>query len=124
MGILAGEETLSFFTPFSTEINNKRKEEKIIFHSSIFFLYGRPRLEGFSLSMEANRKSQKDKDKNQHKLLKIQQIFPKLYRCLLYVVFHNLEPQNAGLVDVKKDLNSKRSKGIFVHENLKNKHSY
>ena len=57
-------------------------------------------------------------------MLKIQQIFPKLYRCLLYVVFHNLKPQNAGLVDVKKDLYSKRSKGIFVHENLKNKHSY
>ena len=44
---------------------------------------------------------------------------PKLYRCLLYVVFHNLKPQNAGLVSVKKDLNSKRSKGIFVRENLK-----
>ena len=28
-------------------------------------------------------------------------------------------PKNAGLVDVKKDLNFKRSKGIFVHENLK-----
>ena len=55
-------------------------------------------------------------------MLKIQQIFPKLYSCLLYVVFHNLKPQNAGLVDVKKDLNSKRSKGIFVRENLKNKH--
>ena len=52
-------------------------------------------------------------------MLKIQQIFPKLIRCLLYVVFHNLKPQNAGLVDVKKDLNSKRSKGIFVRENLK-----
>ena len=64
------------------------------------------------------------KNKNLHKMLKIQQIFPKLYRCLLYVVFHNLKPQNAGLVDVKKDLNSKRSKGIFVRENLKNKHSY
>ena len=38
--------------------------------------------------------------------------------------FYNLKPQNAGLVDVKKDLNSKRSKGIFVHESLKNKHSY
>ena len=37
---------------------------------------------------------------------------------------HNLKPQNAGLVDVKTDLNSKRSKGIFVLENLKNKHSY
>ena len=41
---------------------------------------------------------------NQHKMLKIQQIFPKLYRCLPYVVFHNLEPQNAGLVDFKRDL--------------------
>ena len=46
-------------------------------------------------------------------MLKIQKIFPKLYRCLLYVVFHNLGPQYAGLVDVKKDLNLKRSKGIF-----------
>ena len=45
-----------------------------------------------------------DKDKNQHKMLKIQQIFPKLYRCLLYVVFHHLESQNAGLVDVKRGL--------------------
>ena len=44
------------------------------------------------------------KDENQHKMLKIQQIFPKLYRCLRYVVFHNLEPQNARLVDVKRDL--------------------
>ena len=57
---------------------------------------------------------------NQHKMLKIQQIFPTLYRCLLHVVFHNLKPQNAGIV--KKDLNLKRSKGIFVCENLKNKH--
>ena len=24
-------------------------------------------------------------------MLNIQQIFPKLYRCLLYVVFHNLD---------------------------------
>ena len=38
--------------------------------------------------------------------------------------FNNLEPQNAGLVDVKKGLNKKRSKGIFVRENLKNKHHY
>ena len=45
------------------------------------------------------------KDKNQHKMLKIQQISLKLYRCLLYVVFHNLESQNAGLVGVIKDLN-------------------
>ena len=44
-------------------------------------------------------------NKNLHKMLKIQQIFPKLYRCLLYVVFHTLKPQNAGLVGVKKDLN-------------------
>ena len=51
-------------------------------------------------------------------MLKIQQIFPKLYRCLLYVVFHDLKPQNAGPVDVKKDLNSKRSKGIFVIKNI------
>ena len=57
-------------------------------------------------------------------MLKIQQIFPKLYRCLLYVVFQNLKPQNVGLVDNKKDLHSKRSKGIFVRENLKNNHSY
>ena len=41
---------------------------------------------------------------NQHKMLKIRQIFPKLDRCLLYVVFHNLEHQNARLVDVKRDL--------------------
>ena len=36
-----------------------------------------------------------------------------------YVVFHNLESQNAGCVDVKKDLHLKRSKIIFVRENLK-----
>ena len=30
---------------------------------------------------------------------------PKIYRGLLYVIFHNLESQNAGLFDVKKDLN-------------------
>ena len=46
-----------------------------------------------------------EQKQNLHKMLKIQQIFPKFYRCLLYVVFHNLKPQNAGLVDVKKDLN-------------------
>ena len=46
-----------------------------------------------------------EQNKNLHKMLKIQQIFQKLYRCLLYVVFHNLEPKNAGLFDVKKDLN-------------------
>ena len=58
-------------------------------------------------------------------MLKIQQIFPKLYTGLLYVVFHNLESQNAGLADVKNDLNLKKiSKGNFVRENLKNKHGY
>ena len=51
--------------------------------------------------------------KNQHKMLKILQIFPKLNRCLLYVVFHNIEPQNAGFVDVKRDLHSKKIKGNF-----------
>ena len=45
------------------------------------------------------------KDKNLHKMLKIQQMFPKLHKDLLYVVFHNLESQNARLVDVKKDFN-------------------
>ena len=39
---------------------------------------------------------------NLHKLLKIQQIFLQLYKCLLYIVFHSLEPQKAGLVDVNK----------------------
>ena len=39
-------------------------------------------------------------------------------------MFCNLEPQNSGLVDIKKDLNLKRSKGIFVRENLKHKHRY
>ena len=62
---------------------------------------------------------------NLRKMLKIQQTFPKLYRCLLYVVFHNLETQNAGLVVVKKDLNYKRLNGIFVREKLnENKHRY
>ena len=54
-------------------------------------------------------------------MLKIQHIFLKLYRCFLYVVFHNSEPKN---VDFKKNLNLKRSKGIFVRGNLKNKHRY
>ena len=63
------------------------------------------------------------KDKTQYKILKIQQILPKLYMCLFYVVFHNLEPQNAGLVDVKRNFTLKKM-GIFVRENLKNKHCY
>ena len=37
-------------------------------------------------------------------MLKIQQTFLKFYKCFLYVVFHNLEPQNAGIIDVTKDL--------------------
>ena len=39
---------------------------------------------------------------NQHKMLKIQQTILKLYMRLLYVVFNNFEPQNAGFIDVKK----------------------
>ena len=46
-------------------------------------------------------------------MLKIQQIFPKLYRRFLYVVFHNLEPLNAGPVDVKGDLNKKKDQREF-----------
>ena len=38
--------------------------------------------------------------------------------------FHNSEPQNAGFVNVKKDFNFIKSKGIFVRENLRNKHHY
>ena len=50
------------------------------------------------------------KDKNLHKMLKIQQIFPKLYRGL-FSVFHNVESQNAGRVDVKKGFKLKKIKG-------------
>ena len=46
-------------------------------------------------------------------MLKIQQIFLKLYRCLLYVVFRNLKPHNAGLVDGKKGFKFKKIKGNF-----------
>ena len=42
----------------------------------------------------------------------------------MFFFFHNLVPQYAGLVDVKNDINKKRSKGIFVRENLKDKHHY
>ena len=35
--------------------------------------------------------------------------------------FHYLEPQNAGLVDVKKDLNSKNVKGNFYAQKSKKK---
>ena len=30
---------------------------------------------------------------------------PKTLQMPSYIVFHNLEPQNAGFVDIKKDLN-------------------
>ena len=52
-------------------------------------------------------------------MLKIQQTFLKLYMYLLYVVFHNLEPQNAVLVGVKMEFDYKRSTGIFVRKNKK-----
>ena len=52
-------------------------------------------------------------------MVEIQQIFPKLYRCLLYVVFHNLVPQYAGLVDVKNDLNKKKIEGNFCAQKSK-----
>ena len=66
-----------------------------------------------------------EQNKNLHKMLKILQIFPKLYRCILYVVFHNLEPQNAGLVDVKKDgFKLKKIKGNFCARKSKKKHRY
>ena len=54
-----------------------------------------------------------------HKMLKKHQIFPKLYRGLLYVVFHILESQNARFDDVRKGINLERSKGNFVCKNLK-----
>ena len=49
---------------------------------------------------------------------------PETLQVPSYVVFRNLKPQNAGLVDFKRDLHLKRSKGIFVRENLKQKHRY
>ena len=47
-------------------------------------------------------------------MLKIQHI----YRCILYVVFHNLDPKMQGIL-MLKGFTLKRSKGIFVRENLK-----
>ena len=56
-------------------------------------------------------------------MLKIEQIFPKLYIGLLYVVFHNLESQNAGLVDVKKGiLILKKDQRVMLCAKIKNKH--
>ena len=49
---------------------------------------------------------------------------PETLQVPSLVVFHNLELQKSGLVDVKRNLQFKRSKGIFVRENLKNKHLY
>ena len=54
-------------------------------------------------------------------MLKTQQIFLKLYRCLLYVVFHNLEPHSEGLVDVKKNLNEKKNQREFLSVKIKKK---
>ena len=52
-------------------------------------------------------------------MLKIQQISPKLYRCLLYGIFHNSESQNAGLVYINKSTASgtkyARNSVIFPH---------
>ena len=56
-----------------------------------------------------------------HALVKFHEYIPY---SLGVMGVHNLEPQNAWLVDVKRDLHYKRSKGIFVRENLKNKHRY
>ena len=39
---------------------------------------------------------------------------------MLFVIIYSTKMQ--GLLMLKKDLNLKRSKGIFMHENLKNKH--
>ena len=52
------------------------------------------------------------------KMLKIQQIFPKLYRCLLYFGFHNLEVKNAGLIDVKKGFKLKKIEGNFCTQKI------
>ena len=60
------------------------------------------------------------KDKKLHKMLKILQIFPKLYRCLLNVVFHNLEFKMQGLLMLKGIYIKKKIKGNFP----KNKHCY
>ena len=46
-------------------------------------------------------------------MLKIQQILLKLYRGLLYVVFRNLESQNADPVDVKSDFIKKEQRVIL-----------
>ena len=58
-----------------------------------------------------------------HKMLKIQHLPKTLQVPSLCLFFHNSEPQNAGLVDVKKG-NIRKDQSIFVCENLKNKHRY
>ena len=50
--------------------------------------------------------------------------FSSFFFFFFFFFFHNQELQNAGRVDVKKDLNYKRSKGTFMHENLKTEHRY
>ena len=54
------------------------------------------------------------------KILKIQPILTELSGCLVYVS-HNSESQNIRFIDVKTGLYKKRSKGNFVHKNLKKK---
>ena len=46
-------------------------------------------------------------------------VLHKTLQCLLCVVFHNIESQNAGRVDVKKDLNWKKIKGLFCAQKSK-----
>ena len=55
-------------------------------------------------------------DKNLDKMMKLQQIFPKLRRRLLYDVFHNVESQKVKFVDLKKGIYKKRSKGNFLRK--------
>ena len=51
--------------------------------------------------------------------------FPETLQVPSLCCFHNLEPQNAWLVDVKRDgFTLKKIKGNFVRKNLKNKHRY
>lgn len=58
-------------------------------------------------------------------MLKIQKIFSKLYKCFLYVVFHNLKSQNVGVVDDKNKLIFfKISKGNFSAQKSKKKTAF
>ena len=54
------------------------------------------------------------KRQNQQKMLKTQQIFPKLYRCLLYMLFFIiLNPEMQGLLMLKEIYIKKKIKGNF-----------